>query len=353
MTVQGKLTDSTGAPLPAGPKTFEFRIFDAQSGGNEVWPGGPWEVQSVSTDEDGLWTATIGTQFALTSIVFAFPSRWLQIKVDDGQTMTTLPRTQLVTSPYAHRVQTLDGATGGTILGGLDMPYTGSTLDNLQTGLRWWQTPNFESAFGMIVFYGLHFQGSYDGLNSQFGVRAPTSDGSLGPIVFSVSPSGDVYCDSVRPNFIKCSGGANLGAFAQTDGHMYVDQDLYAENLVAWSNANIHGYLCADNVACPSDARLKTKIETLENALESVSQLRGVSYEWRRDEFPDRNFPDDGQVGLVAQEVRQVVPQAVIEDEDGYLAVDYARLVPLLIEGMKEQQKRIEKLEETIRRMQP
>ena len=62
----------------------------------------------------------------------------------------------------------------------------------------------------------------------------------------------------------------------------------------------------------------------------------------RCDEFPQLKFSPDKQVGLLAQEVEKVLPKAVhIINDDGYKGVDYAKLVPLLIEGIKEQQQQI------------
>ncbi|HWO57898.1 MAG TPA: tail fiber domain-containing protein [bacterium] len=111
ITVQGKLTDSLGAPLPAGPKSFVFKIFDAPTLGAEVWPNGPGENQSLVSDPSGLWIGLVGAVVPLTDAVFSDTSRWLEITVDG----TTLPRVRLVTGPYAHRVATVDGASGGTI----------------------------------------------------------------------------------------------------------------------------------------------------------------------------------------------------------------------------------------------
>jgi hypothetical protein len=116
MNVQGHLTDSDGAPLPAGVKTFTFRIYDAENLGSEIWPGGSGEVQTVTTDAAGLWTANVGALLGLTDVVFADSVRWLEITVDDGvNPLTTLPRVRLMTGTYAYRVSTIDGASGGTI----------------------------------------------------------------------------------------------------------------------------------------------------------------------------------------------------------------------------------------------
>lgn len=63
--------------------------------------------------------------------------------------------------------------------------------------------------------------------------------------------------------------------------------------------------------------------------------INGVEYFMRSDEFPAKHFDDKLQVGLIAQEVEKVLPQAVQTGGDGYKAVDYARVVPLLVEGLR------------------
>src|SRR5690606_21200128 len=76
----------------------------------------------------------------------------------------------------------------------------------------------------------------------------------------------------------------------------------------------------------------------IESALSKVQQLRGVTYSWRTEEFPENNFSKGTQIGLIAQEVETVFPELVITDESGYKAVEYANLVAVLIEAIKEQQ---------------
>ena len=71
MSVQGRLTDAAGDPLPAGLKIFSFSIWDVQVGGTKVWPGIPSEDQTLSTDDNGLWTAQVGKDEALTEAVAA------------------------------------------------------------------------------------------------------------------------------------------------------------------------------------------------------------------------------------------------------------------------------------------
>src|SRR5262249_10153961 len=93
-----------------------------------------------------------------------------------------------------------------------------------------------------------------------------------------------------------------------------------------------------------SDARYKQNIATLENALEAVQRLRGVTFEWRREEFPKMAFRAGRQVGFLAQEVEEVLPEVVRTNADGYKTVAYGKVVPLLVEAMKQQQAQIDAL---------
>ncbi|WP_310391211.1 tail fiber domain-containing protein [Hymenobacter sp.] len=97
-------------------------------------------------------------------------------------------------------------------------------------------------------------------------------------------------------------------------------------------NGNIRCYLLVQT----SDARLKQGIRPLAGALAGVGRLRGVRYTFRQAEFKDRKLPAGEQLGLLAQEVEQVYPELVSTDEQGYKAVNYAQLAPVLIEAIKE-----------------
>lgn len=93
-----------------------------------------------------------------------------------------------------------------------------------------------------------------------------------------------------------------------------------------------------------SDRRFKDHVSTLSDPLTRLRRLRGVNFMWRQEEFPDREFPSGQQIGLIAQEVEAVVPGVVTTGDDGYKSVDYAKLVPLLIEAVKAQQRQIDQL---------
>ena len=79
-----------------------------------------------------------------------------------------------------------------------------------------------------------------------------------------------------------------------------------------------------------------------------VQELRGVTYDFRTEEFVDKNFPEYNQLGFIAQEVEAVIPQVVRTDSEGYKAVDYAKITALLTQAIKEQQDIIDTQKETI-----
>jgi hypothetical protein len=95
-----------------------------------------------------------------------------------------------------------------------------------------------------------------------------------------------------------------------------------------------------------SDKRLKTNIKPVDDSLNKIIKLNGVSFEWK-DGYDDR-VQNKTNLGVIAQEVQEVLPEIVKERDDGYLAVKYEQLVPVLIEGMKEQQTQIDELKQKL-----
>lgn len=108
---------------------------------------------------------------------------------------------------------------------------------------------------------------------------------------------------------------------------------------------------CSINVTCPSDQKAKTNIVELESSLDKVLSLRGVSFDWNPEVVPTLAAEQSRQIGLIAQEVEEVVPEVVSTtnyDGQELKSVRYENLVALLIEGMKEQQQQIEDLKQRV-----
>ena len=105
-----------------------------------------------------------------------------------------------------------------------------------------------------------------------------------------------------------------------------------ARNADSWAHS--HGY---------SDARLKTNVTLLTNALQRVLALRPSNFEWGTDQIP--GLSQTPQIGLIAQEVEQIYPELVSIGPRGYKTLDYARLTPVLVAAVQEQQAQIMALE--------
>lgn len=84
-----------------------------------------------------------------------------------------------------------------------------------------------------------------------------------------------------------------------------------------------------------SDERLKKHITTLPDSLEKILKIRGVSYYWNKEEYPDFDFSKRKELGVIAQEVEQVFPEAVSISEDGTRSVAYSMLIAPIIESIK------------------
>jgi len=93
-----------------------------------------------------------------------------------------------------------------------------------------------------------------------------------------------------------------------------------------------------------SDERLKENIQPIQNALSKVESISGNTYDWKEG-FETIHSHTGNDLGVIAQEVQSVLPEVVTERESGYLAVDYVKLVPVLIEAIKELSARVKELE--------
>jgi len=212
------------------------------------------------------------------------------------------------------------------------------------------------------------------------GLQAISDDYSTSTEVFSVSRSGIAISEVLFPN-----GNVGIGTLNPTteldvngtvtaldvvvQGQFTVNEsggtnDFRVEgdtdpNLIFVDAANdavgigtttpttkfeVNGTLKSSGIEELSDQRWKGNITQLQDALEKVLQLRGVNYEWLRDKFPEKDFPQGVQMGLIAQEVEKVIPEVVQTDRNGYKTINYSHLVALLIEGMKDQQREIDQL---------
>lgn len=91
-----------------------------------------------------------------------------------------------------------------------------------------------------------------------------------------------------------------------------------------------------------SDEKLKENITPIENALDKVSQVQGIEFDWIPKEEVHGNKGHD--VGVIAQEIEKVLPEVVTTRDNGYKAVKYEKIIPLLVEAIKELQAEVQEL---------
>ncbi|MDD2565343.1 MAG: tail fiber domain-containing protein [Candidatus Gracilibacteria bacterium] len=161
--------------------------------------------------------------------------------------------------------------------------------------------------------------------------------GSLGWIVYS---RGNNYGGGENNNF-------GISSFNGTTRNPVITSNLNGNvgigNLNTSYRLRVNGAAGGTSAyANASDIRFKKNIETITGSLDKINNLRGVYFDWRTDEFKDKNFENGKEVGFIAQEVEKVLPEVVTTDSDGYKAVKYSNMNAVLVEAIKEQQKQIE-----------
>ena len=101
-----------------------------------------------------------------------------------------------------------------------------------------------------------------------------------------------------------------------------------------------------DVIAFPSsDKRLKDNIKLISTPLDKILKIGGYTFNWNE----KQDMYNGQDIGVIAQEIEKVLPEVVEKRDNGYKAVKYEKIVPLLIESIKEQQKQIEELKKLIK----
>jgi hypothetical protein len=212
-------------------------------------------------------------------------------------------------------------------------------------------TSTSSSTYGVYCNKGIYANGRHDGT------------------IFYDSENTGYYIDPTSSTAIRTVGSWRADS-ASWDGEFngkiqYHSSHWYFQAAGEWYFRNSGGsavlsctqggnLTAAGNVTAYSDIRLKKNIQTIEKPLEIVSRLRGVTFDWI--ETGNHSY------GLIAQEVEQVLPELVVEnipdpnsvdkDKPVIKSVDYSKMVSVLIEAVKEQQKIIDAQENRISRLE-
>lgn len=200
---------------------------------------------------------------------------------------------------------------------------------------------------------------TYSELDNNFGAYfySASTDGQTVTLYYPASTEVPVNSGSFTFNLVKglqnqgadrrvviFSGSSAIetreGVFVDRSGSLGIGQN--ESNQTLSYKLDVSGSIRATGtVLQASDERLKENILPIGSATELVDKVEGVYFNWN-------TGPKDRQVGFIAQQVKEILPEVVSEDNNGYLSVAYGGLVPVLVEAMKEQNKLLEQLEKRI-----
>ncbi|MEY2701878.1 MAG: hypothetical protein RLY43_511 [Bacteroidota bacterium] len=233
-----------------------------------------------------------------------------------------------------------------------------------------WLQARSKTAYGTNYFLALNPNGGWVGI----GTSAPTSiltvgksDGTTGgevtlnpsnstteggQITFKKSITSSTYDwtidqvgDVTAPRFRIFPGAT------ETNGIIIKENGYVGIGIVnPTTKLYVNGDITANSVAGTSDARYKINIRPVTNALEKVNAMQGVYFNWNQKEFPQKEFGSQNELGFIAQDVEKVLPEVVTKEKNNeeYRAVKYDKVVALLVEAIKEQQKQIDVLQQKV-----
>ena len=149
------------------------------------------------------------------------------------------------------------------------------------------------------------------------------------------------------PKVIFDPGGTD-GAIITAGDTTSGGTDLYTSNgnlLYDGTNLQVVG---GDIIAFySSDKRLKDNVIPITNPISKIMKIGGYTFDWNE----KQDTYNGHDVGVIAQEVEKVLPEVIEIRKNGYKAVKYQKIIPLLIEGIKDQQKQIDELKEMIKKL--
>jgi len=141
------------------------------------------------------------------------------------------------------------------------------------------------------------------------------------PVIAAINSSGTDY--------------AGIGLLEQVNNSFRLELPNTASNIIGRARAN--------SWAVYSSRRWKENITEIKDAIDVVSKLRGVEFDWKKDRGGNHD------TSFIAEELEKVIPHAVFYDEDGQAgSIDATRIIPYIVSAMQEQQREIESLKADI-----
>jgi Chaperone of endosialidase len=187
------------------------------------------------------------------------------------------------------------------------------------------------------------------------GILSGSTINFSGAEIGNISTTGNIFGQDIAASgWLSGStidfSGTETGSISTT-GNISTTNTMLAD-VFTGHTLNAVDIFVSNSCSCPSDARFKQRIQQFPQALEKVLALRGVEYDFDCAAYPERGFSQKHQIGFIAQELQAVLPELVTTMDDGYLAVDYQKLTPVLVEAIKAQQQTILELQTKLQRME-
>jgi len=204
-----------------------------------------------------------------------------------------------------------------------------------------WTLPAADGTNGQVL--STNSTGGLSWITATVSVTDQTASATTHYPLFTTASSGTISATQVsttkvsyQPSTGILTLGGNQAASSKTTGTLVVTGGVGISGAL-YVGADIYSY-------ASSDARLKENLSKIDNSLEKLLKISGYQYHWNKiaqEMYPERTMQD---VGVIAQEVKEVIPSAVVERDDGYLAVRYDKLIPLLIEAVKSLKEEIDNM---------
>ena len=248
----------------------------------------------------------------------------------------------------AQGIQGIQGLVGGT--GEKGAPGVGTKGAQGLQGIQGLQGQKGQTGAGTKGAQGLQGQKGQTGAGTKGAQGTQGIQGTTGAVVSGTTNNGILTWDNSQSEidvesalrYVVSGGGSSL----QVDTQLIVGTGISA-NITA-------GTVRASNdiiAYASSDKRLKENIRPIPWALDKVKQINGVYFDWipLTDEERYNIHPHEGHdIGVIAQEIEEILPELVTTRDNGYKAVKYEKIVALLIEAIKEQQSEIDQLKSKI-----
>ena len=211
----------------------------------------------------------------------------------------------------------------------------------------------YANRYGRIAHNSGHLQGSYNNVGANSAQSNPiyTIGSSYNPAATTLSNMyGIGYSHGNNASFISFSGLTGWGLYVAADGDARMFLDATTGKIAA--TGTITG--------SASDVRLKTNIKVIDNPIEKIKKIRGVTFDWVDNITSEYDFHPDSmhETGVIAQEIQEVIPDAVATapfngnytrksgTDNNYLTVKNEKIIPLCIEAIKKLTAKVESLEQ-------